>query len=188
LLVTLAYVGVSIGLLKATQQQAWLANASLVETRKAADAATASTEIAKSTMILAHRAALGIKGINFTLSTSSKMIVFVENFGRIAASKIRIQVKSFRNTAEPQAVDWSTMMPPSENRVTEGEMMPGVPYPIPITTAFLPDDQIQAIKRKMVFIYLSGRIVYDDGFGTDRTLLLRFAYDVDSGNFLSIFV
>jgi hypothetical protein len=65
--------------------------------------------------------------------------------------------------------------------------MPGVPHPIPIDTAFLSDDQVQQIKRKEVFIYLSGRIVYDDGFGTDRTLLVRFFYEADSTNWLTVF-
>jgi hypothetical protein len=156
--------------------------------RIAATAAKASSETAKSTMVIGHRAALGIKGVHFKLATNSTMIVFIENFGRIAASKLRIQIKTFRNTAPPDGVDWSKMMPSDDSRVMEGEIMPGVPHPIPITNAFLPDDQIQAIKSKLQYIYLSGRIVYDDGFGTDRTLLVRFSYDADSGNWLTVFV
>jgi hypothetical protein len=186
--VTLAYAFISLGLLNATRTQAGLAKQSADTAKESTDAAKASVEIAKNTMVLAHRAALGIKGIHFVLSANSTMIVFIENFGRIAASEIRIQIRTFRNTARPDSVDWSRMMPPDENRLTEGEIMPGVPHPIPITSAFLPDDQIQAIRNKTQYIYLSGRIVYDDGSGTDRMLLVRFAYEADSGNWLTIFV
>lgn len=139
-----------------------------------------SADAEEKALTLSHRAALGIKAIEFKLSNRSEATIYVENFGRIAATKIRIRTNTEKNPAPPSAIDWRRIVPNIEGSLSEGEMMPGVPHTISVAMVTL-DEQIRAVEDKILFLYLAACITYDDGFGDDQTLLVKAVYNADSG-------
>jgi len=145
-----------------------------------------SADAEERNLILTHRAALGIKGIDFKLSERCEATIQVENFGRSAANKIRIKTNAEKNTAAPDAIDWRRIVPTNEGRLSDGEMMPGVAHKISIAFVIL-DEQIRDVENKILFLYLGARIVYDDGFGHDQTLLVKAVYNADSNKWQMVF-
>jgi hypothetical protein len=170
---------IALSTLKSIESQGNIAVETLKAMKRSADAEERD-------LILTHRAALGIKGIDFKLSERCEATIQVENFGRSAANKIRIKTNAEKNTAAPDAIDWRRIVPTSEGRLSDGEMMPGVAHQISIAI-FLLDEQIRAVENKILFLYLAAHISYDDGFGNDQTLLVKAVYNADSAKWQMIF-
>jgi hypothetical protein len=133
----------------------------------------------KESLRITSRAALGIKGFNLTFNNAANkwIIMFLENYGRLAAEKIRINVHATGSGDPPEKVDYATMPQPDLSQMTVGEMMPNVPHPVPIDLTDMTDDHIAKINAKEIFLYVVGFVKYDDGFGEERTLPIRFSYD-----------
>lgn len=64
--------------------------------------------------------------------------------------------------------------------------MPDVAHQIPVAFVVL-DEQIRDVENKILFLYLAARITYDDGFGTDQTLLVKAFYNADSNRWQMVF-
>jgi hypothetical protein len=178
-IVTTWAVYVALSTLKSIESQGNTAVETLNAMKRSADAE-------EKALVLSHRAALGIKAIEFKLSERAEATIHVENFGRMAASKIRIKTYAEKNTASPDAIDWRRIVPMQEGRLSEGELMPGVAHQISIAFVVL-DEQIRDVENKILFLYLAARIVYDDGFGKDQTLLVKAVYDPDSNKWHMVF-
>ena len=95
---------IALSTLKSIESQGNTALETLNAMKRSADAEERA-------LILSHRAALGIKAIEFKLSNRCEAIIHVENFGRIAATKFRIRTNSEKNTAPPDAIDWHRIVP-----------------------------------------------------------------------------
>jgi hypothetical protein len=170
---------IALSTLKSIESQGNIAVETLKAMKRSADAEERD-------LILTHRAALGIKGIDFKLTERCEATIQVENFGRSAANKIRIKTNAEKNTAAPDAIDWRRIVPTNEGRLSDGEMMPGVAHQISVAMV-LPDEQIRAVQNKLLFLYLAAHISYDDGFGNDQTLLVKAVYNADSAKWQMIF-
>jgi hypothetical protein len=127
---------------------------------------------------ITQHAALGISHFDAHISDSNGkwIVAFVVNYGKISATKIRISLHAIGSTDNPKTIDYDQLVQPDISRMTSGEMMPNVPHPVPIDLDGLTADQINQISAGELFLYVVGFIKYDDGFGKEVDLPVRYSY------------
>jgi hypothetical protein len=129
-----------------------------------------------------QQAALGIKGFNVTLSNARNkwIMAFIENYGKVAAIKIRLRLDAMGSTDDPKTINYGAITPPRIAQMTFGEIMPGVPHSVPINLDNITDEEVAQISDGTLFLYIVGFITYENGFGDEVTLPVRFHYDPGS--------
>ena len=194
LIVTFAYVVISIGLLAATKRQAHLANEALIETRKASEFAERSLRLTQRAEVTLGRPDGKLAEIvEPRVGETLKIRVFLTNSGQTAARDFRAKQvvggighgsTSIDLRPEPvrkqiAAQGYVGYVGMSTSTIASGAVVTHIARSADPLTG----EDVEKIRRRELRVTVIGKYEYDDGFGNGEWRLYWLTFDPTIGEF-----
>jgi hypothetical protein len=199
LLVTLAYVGASIGILRATKQQAKAAvnqvtrlEETLAATKTAAQAAEKSADVAERSLMISQAAHLSLGNVTISDVSVATITYEIRNSGRLSATECTptIFVSCKPNLDFPLYKGWRTTDIIGGRTIAPDETWQGSFPPTTELVAIFDGDnipltpiQVTEVSKNSLTLYVEIGVNYRNGFGKVRHIARGFVFNTATKTF-----